>query len=187
MVHMYAARVTAGETLLRSLLGVAARYKFTFAAHHIPGVANPITDALSFQMAGVSSASPQWLIATNSSSSNPIASSVATDLETQCHSFLYHGLASSTHKTYAFAPMIISAILWIRKSLELECVASPVRWVDPLPFRCGWRITETCVHKSPPVSRPSTPYGTWLFWSLSWLSAFTVCGKGVVSVTKYSI
>jgi hypothetical protein len=33
--------------LLRSLLGVAARYNFTFAARHIPGVANPIADALS--------------------------------------------------------------------------------------------------------------------------------------------
>ncbi len=33
--------------LLRSLLGVAARCIFTFEARHIPGVANPIADALS--------------------------------------------------------------------------------------------------------------------------------------------
>ncbi len=33
--------------LLRSLLGVAARCNFTFEARHIPGVANPIADALS--------------------------------------------------------------------------------------------------------------------------------------------
>jgi hypothetical protein len=43
------------------------------------------------------------LIATNASSNNSTASAVATDLEIQCHSFLRHGLASSTHKTYASA------------------------------------------------------------------------------------
>lgn len=34
-------------TLLRSLLGVAARHNFTFQAIHISGVSNPVADALS--------------------------------------------------------------------------------------------------------------------------------------------
>ncbi len=33
--------------LLRSLLGVAARFNFSFEAPHIPGVDNPVADALS--------------------------------------------------------------------------------------------------------------------------------------------
>ena len=33
--------------LIRSLLGVVARYNFTFEALHVPGVSNPVADALS--------------------------------------------------------------------------------------------------------------------------------------------
>ena len=50
VVHILNARTSRDHhimVLLRSLLGVAARFNFTFEALHIPGVANPVADALS--------------------------------------------------------------------------------------------------------------------------------------------
>jgi hypothetical protein len=47
ILNLRTSRDTHIMALLRSLLGVAACYNFTFAARHIPGVANPIADALS--------------------------------------------------------------------------------------------------------------------------------------------
>ena len=50
VVHILNARTSRDHyimVLLRSLLGVAARYNFTFEALHIPGANNPVADALS--------------------------------------------------------------------------------------------------------------------------------------------
>ena len=50
VVHILNARTSRDHhlmVLLRSLLGVAARFNFTFEALHIPGVDNPVADALS--------------------------------------------------------------------------------------------------------------------------------------------
>ena len=50
VVHILNARTSRDHhimVLLRSLLGVAARFNFTFEALHIPGGANPVADALS--------------------------------------------------------------------------------------------------------------------------------------------
>ena len=50
VVHILNARTSRDHhlmVLIRSLLGVAARYNFTFEALHITGVNNPVADALS--------------------------------------------------------------------------------------------------------------------------------------------
>ena len=45
--------------LLRHLLASPARFNFSFASHHVPGVSNRIADALSLSLAGVQAASPE--------------------------------------------------------------------------------------------------------------------------------
>ena len=85
--------------LLRSLLFAAACHCFSFSVQHVPGVTNQIADALSrFQ---VQVAGPTCTASSYTNPSRPADRRDLSALEQQCFSFLTHGLAPLTRRSYA--------------------------------------------------------------------------------------
>ena len=96
--------------LLRSLLLAAARYSFTFSAQHVPGVTNQVADALfRFCLQEFRQFVPH---------AQPLPTPIPADrldrldrsaLEQKWFSFLTHGFAPSTRRSYASAQAKISS------------------------------------------------------------------------------